>query len=117
MTPYESTEQITLARHLDRLGVLWTHPPLAQHGLSAGAHARHMGARAGVPDVLIFTPPPARPAARGVAIELKRRVGGSTTPEQEQWLEQLEQVQWLCRVCKGAADAIRWLEWLGWRLP
>ena len=53
-------------------------------------------------------------AARGVAIELKRQKGGTTSPEQREWLENLENHGWCCAVCKGWEEAREFLAGLGW---
>lgn len=81
-----------------------------------------------MPDVLIFTPPPGRPEAKGVALELKRachkpkrppREGarpwapGCFAPEQRSWLEALERAGWVVLVAFGAVDALQQLGEIG----
>jgi hypothetical protein len=118
--PLEAVEQRTLAEYLDLIGVLYTAVPMGGHMSPVmGARRRGMGAKAGVPDVLVFTAPPRHPTARGVAIELKREgtahlAGGRPSPEQAWWLAALEAEGWLTRCCHGASDAMRWLRGLGW---
>ena len=73
-----------------------------------------MGVKAGVPDVLIFTAPPGRPYARGVAIELKRQRGGTVSAKQSAWIDDLRASGWIAVVCKGAAAAIVTLQDLGY---
>lgn len=97
----ENDFQITVATHLDLLGVLWNH--------SAGERKTKMrqdknggwfspegnilkmkGVKSGVPDVMIYE---GDGGYRGLAIELK--VGYNKPSEhQESWLEQLRKRQW-----------------------
>jgi len=69
----------------------------------------------GVPDLLIFDPPPLREAV-GVALELKREKGGSVSPEQQRWLQELNARGWVAIVARGAADALRQLRELGFEV-
>jgi len=76
-----------------------------------------VGVRAGLPDLLIFTPPLGQVGRFGqvisyvgAAIELKRTHGGRVTPEQIRWLEDLRDVGWATALCEGADEAIRFLE-------
>lgn len=55
------------------------------------------GVRAGVPDYLL---PVARKGFHGLAIELKA-VGGSASPEQRQWLADLQAQGWRAELCVG----------------
>lgn len=129
--PLESEEQEVLAMQLDAWGLLWTHVPGGDAFLGKGpqrfSRARRLeksGVKPGVPDVLIFDPPPNQPAKRGCAIELKRARGprggkpanGSMTGEQRMWLCLLSERSWLVplsptdvRPLYGAAEAIEWL--------
>jgi hypothetical protein len=63
-----------------------------------------MGVRDGVPDILL---PVARAGYTGLAIELKRSIGGRVSPEQQKWLSRLEEQGWQTYVCYGADEAIR----------
>jgi hypothetical protein len=108
-------EQRMLAQWLDAAGVLWCHPPNeGAHKAAYYAKRARLGVKAGVPDVLIFSPPPERMTARGVAIELKSQSPTTRlTDTQRDWLESLRQCGWLARVCHGADSAIDWLQQLG----
>lgn len=66
-----------------------------------------------MPDLLLFDPPPIGGSC-GVALELKRRKGGRTSPKQERWLRELEARGWVALVCHGAEEAIQELERLGY---
>jgi len=115
-TPIEDDEQQEVAVYLDARRLLWNHSP-QQGAVSYDRRVKlaKMGARAGVPDVMIFERPPLRPDAIGVAIELKRaKQPAPVTPEQRWWLEQLDERGWVTAVCRGAAEAIRLLQALGW---
>lgn len=99
---------------LDKRSILWTHPPNGGHRNKATAAAlKRQGAKAGCPDVLVFSRPPDHPEFRGVAIELKRVNGGAVSPEQTAWLKALDREGWHCSVCEGHAEAIQVLESLG----
>lgn len=79
-----------------------------------GARLKRIGAKAGVPDLVIVKPAPKHPEARGVALEMKRKKGGRLSDEQAYWLELLTQCGWLTFVAHGADEAIVWLEGLGY---
>lgn len=122
--PTEAQECAALAKWLDRAGVLYTHVPLG--GLrdrKAAALLRNMGAKRGVPDYLIFTTPPhwwhtthqlATARHRGVALEMKRRKGGSLSEQQKWWIAQLKLAGWHVIVARGAQDAVTQLTALGY---
>lgn len=122
----EDEVQYAVARVLDALGVLWCHvanealqregdgsPEARRHSMIFGGILVGLGVKTGVPDVLIFDPPPVSPDARGVAIELKSQVG-SASPDQKRWLAALEDRGWVCRVQKGTQAALDTLRFLGW---
>ncbi len=88
-------------------------PNAAKRSHSQAAHARSEGLSAGVPDLIITTPPPCGGYA-AAAIEMKRLSGGALTIEQYEWLEHLKDVAWATHVAAGATDAITWLEGLGY---
>jgi hypothetical protein len=84
---------------------------------AVAASLRRQGVKPGVPDYLLLCP---RGCWHGLAIELKvpayplhKKKAGTTTPEQEDWLEHLHSQGYKCLVCWGweeAKDAI--LEYL-----
>lgn len=120
MTRYERDEQRDVAAYLDARGLLYSAIPLGGHkSRRMGANRRSQGAKPGVPDLLIFDVPPARPRARGVAIELKRAnlrglAAGQPSDDQQRWLTALEARGWVTAVCYGAREAVRLLRELGW---
>jgi hypothetical protein len=111
--PTEEMEQRKLAQYLDARGLLWCAVPNGGHrNPIVGARLKAQGVKPGVPDILIFTPPRGMFGIVGVAIELKRANGvpSDLTPEQKQWLRDLEAVSWCAGAMYGADDAIRKLE-------
>jgi hypothetical protein len=111
IAPPEDHEQITLFAwidlHVNRFPELRLafHVPNGGHrNPHVGAHMKRMGVRAGVPDILL---PVARAGYTGLAIELKRSIGGRVSPEQQKWLSRLEEQGWQTYVCYGADEAIR----------
>jgi hypothetical protein len=112
--PTELQEHLRLARWLESAGVLWCHPPNGElRAWSVARRLKGMGVKPGVPDVLIFTPPPLAPTARGVAVELKRQGVTACSAEQKAWMAALKEAGWLAQVCAGAEQATLWLESLG----
>lgn len=111
----EQDEQRTLAEWLSWRHLVWCHVP--NGGWRSPREAAIMtglGVKAGVPDILVFSPLRQYPAVRGVAIELKRADGGKgASKAQREWLERLAGCGWLVRVCNGAIEAIEWLQELG----
>jgi hypothetical protein len=109
----ERIEQVHLARWLDRyIGEdYWHHTPNeGKRSFRTAGSLRAQGMKAGVPDVLIFLPPP-RGGYVGVAIELKRLPEHGTKPrateEQLERMRALARCGWFCIVCWGADAAVR----------
>jgi len=65
------------------------------------------GVKAGVPDICL---PVARNGLHGLYIELKRKKGGRTSKEQEQWIRWLDGQGYLAVVCKGWEEAANLIE-------
>jgi hypothetical protein len=92
---YQGTEdqfQMTIARYLDTLGVLWNHCANERKtSYITGNRLKQKGVKSGVPDILIFEP---RGQYSGIAIELK--VGYNKLSEnQTAWLEALSKRGWM----------------------
>lgn len=99
---------------LDR-GLCYCHVPNeARRSYALAKRLKAQGMSAGVPDILIFNPPPNYPTMSGTAIELKREFGSRVTPAQKAWLKRLNDLGWAARVCHGHRDAIEWLTELGY---
>lgn len=60
------------------------------------------GVRAGYPDLQLLTP---RCGFAGLIIEMKRRKGGTLTPEQKDWLAWLGEQGFQAVVCRGFDEA------------
>jgi hypothetical protein len=116
----EDIEQARLALWLDgrRLKgrpLLWAHVPNggARH-IAIARQLRAAGVKSGVPDVLIFDPPPLCATHVGAALELKRTDGGTASDNQRDWLKALAERGWAVSVEHGAEAAIQALERLGY---
>ena len=68
-----------------------------------GAMNKRMGVSKGFPDFLVFVD------GKCLAIELKRRQGGSVSPEQREWLKVLAAHGFECGIARGASEAIKFV--------
>ncbi|HEY8417043.1 MAG TPA: VRR-NUC domain-containing protein [Limnochordales bacterium] len=113
--PTEDQEQRVVVEWLRWHGILFAHVPNGGYRRRVEAAIfRGLGVQPGVPDLLIFDPPPAEPGRPGAALELKRRRGGRATQAQLQWLAELARRGWAVAVCRGAEEAIAQLEAWGY---
>lgn len=118
--PTEEAEQLILAKWLNFKRLLWTHVPNGGlRDIRTARRLKALGVSAGVPDILIFDRVPMFPlhaagSPRGVALELKRQGVRRASPEQKQWMANLDGAGWLSRICSGANEAVEWLESLGY---
>lgn len=105
----EDEVQARLVAELRAAGLRFCHVPnegkVSRRAATLRAAA---GVESGVPDLLIFTPPPLFPSCVGAAIELKIKPHRPTA-EQLQWLRDLYSVRWAVDLVSGvdAQDAIR----------
>ncbi len=110
----ESGTQARLAAELRAAGRWFTHVP-NEHGVAltkAQAARRWLsGVEAGLPDLLIFEPPPSLPGFAGAALELKEP-GRKATDAQLRWLAHFARLGWAVAIEAGydAAHA-RLLAW------
>ena len=116
----EAEAQERLAELLNRSGVLWCAVP--NGGYRRGAEAarlRRQGVKRGVPDLLIFDPPPSGHGV-GFALELKRggtgQRRGSVSTYQREWLEGLRARGWRAEVAYGLDHASERLSAAGYLL-
>lgn len=116
MRPGEAEDAVVLTAWLRGASLLFLHVPNeGKRSGRTGAFLRRTGLAKGAPDYLVFTPPPLVDV-RGVAIELKS-LRGRATPEQRQWLADLESAGWAAQVCRGWRAAVEFLESLGFKGP
>ena len=112
----EAQEQEILARWLDFKRLRWCH--VANEGkrdVRLGQKLKRLGMKAGVPDILIFSPPPATHwPFKGVAIELKIDERAHMTDSQMEWLTALRDCGWRAERCNGSTEAIKFLKGLGY---
>jgi len=111
IAPHEDAEQITLFAWIDihsgqypDLSLAFHVPNGGHRNPHVGAQMKRLGVRPGVPDIIL---PVAKHGYNGLAIELKRSIGGRVSPEQQKWLSRLEQQGWQTYVCHGADEAIK----------
>lgn len=120
--PLEVSEQIAIAHDLDGARVDgkpvdWCHVPNeGSKSQTTAAILQKSGVKSGIPDVLIFTPPPAFPDHHGAAIEIKRADGkdSDVSTDQSRWLSRLSAHGWLTGVAFGAAQAREFLRVAGY---
>jgi hypothetical protein len=112
---------------LEEADLDYHHSPNGERRTREGAgRLRRMGTRPGFPDLLILTPPPARPGCPGAVIEMKapeRRPVRPVSPpwapscfsaDQRHWIERLQALGWAASVAYTAEDAVDWLDTLGY---
>jgi len=113
--PTEEQDQESLADLLDLIGVRWCHYPAEIKAKPQYmAKRKRLGVKTGVPDVMIFHPPPNYPFSKGAVIELKRIKGGRLSESQVDWLNVLSVLGWKTAVCKGINEAIEQLKIWGY---
>jgi len=115
VVPKEEDEQIALVNWCQYNGIICHHCANEIGGATTALKmraikAKKMGTSKGFPDLLVLVP------IKGVtgevdsyqmlAIEMKRKKGSTTSPEQKEWLERLELAGIPSRVCKGCDEAI-----------
>jgi hypothetical protein len=120
--PSEADIQKELAKILDQAHLLWTATANGgKRDKRTAAALKAQGLKPGVPDVLIFTPPPSG-IGIGLAIELKREAGygkqrGRLSPHQRIWLEELRALGWRAEVAYGLDHALEILRGAGYNIP
>ena len=114
--------QKAVADTLDAIGVLWCHVPNGgKRDLLEAKKLKAMGVKPGVPDIMIFDPPPAspicglchNPVARGTFIELKTDKG-VTSPDQHEWIRRLLGLGWVGGIGMGIDETLANLKRLGY---
>lgn len=116
----EAAEQVKVVRRLKYARILFCAIPNGLETTVGATRTMHAeGLVPGAPDLVIFSPPPARPDLRGVALEMKR-IGARDSDwrdNQREWARRLEaECGWVYLLGKGAEDAIEKLRGLGYDL-
>lgn len=84
---------------------------IANEGRRSVQHTQALlrqGMKPGVPDIML---PVARGRYHGLFIEMKRRIGGRSTPEQKEWQRALLEEGYAACVCKGFDEARETIDW------
>lgn len=108
MNHEEDNEQITLLRwtifasgKYPELRLLFHIPNGGLRGKAEAARFKAMGVKSGVPDLFL---PVARSGAHGLFIEMKAS-GGRVSPNQKEWISELEKQGYSAAVCFGWDEA------------
>lgn len=107
--PTEDSEQAALfdwanyatGRHPE-LVLLYAIPNGGKRHIKTAITLRRTGVKPGVPDIHL---PVARGSYHSLYIEMKRRKGGTVSPEQKEWHKALQEQGHCCLVCKGWEEA------------
>ena len=111
----ELSAQIRIVRDLRRAKILFCAVPNGgRRDRRTAIMLKASGTVAGVPDLLIFDPPPVGGFV-GVALELKT-LGGRVSKVQKAWLEDLKNRGWASLVARGYMDAVSQLQKLGYEV-
>lgn len=132
LCPSEEREQAVVCRWLDINGIQYFAVPNggARSKATAGK-LKATGVKPGIPDIIIVDKPTRCPGAAdpsrhnharlvcpllsvGLALEMKRQIGGRLSPEQREWIQTLEALGWTTIVANGANSAIEQLTALGY---
>jgi hypothetical protein len=114
----EETEQILFVQYCQMKGYRIHHCANEVGGSTMqlklrAIKAKRMGTSKGFPDLLVFVPiygiTEEIDAYQPIAIEMKRRKGGVTSPEQKKWGEVLSMAGIPFRVCHGCDEAIEFV--------
>lgn len=110
----ESYEHEIVAAWLNVHKIVYCHVPNGEWRHPATARRlKRLGVKPGVPDFLIFDPPPLMRVTCGTVLEIKA-LDGKLADLQAQWLCLFQDRGWIASVKYGANEAIKWLESLGY---
>lgn len=120
--PTEHAEQCDFLRWADaltatkpELHLLFAIPNGGARSRATAGKLKAEGVKPGVPDLCL---PIARQGAHGLFLEMKRIRGGTVSPQQKWWREQLTAQGYLVRTPRGAAEAKQAvLDYLGTESP
>lgn len=112
----EYIECVNFHHWLEVRGIRHTHIVNEGNGnYKRGAMNKKMGVSAGFPDYIILLPVGKFKSIVPVAIEMKRKVGGSVSKVQQKWLNDLAMAGFKTAVCKGCVEAVAFLRTLGYK--
>ena len=107
--PLEEDEQIALFQWaayesgaIPELKLMYHIPNGGKRNKAIAAKFKRMGVKAGVPDIFLAAP---KGGYHGLYIELKRTKGGSTSDNQDDWIDALREQGYRVDVCKGMEKA------------
>ena len=111
LTLLEKDEQIAFVEWLELKNIKFTAPAQSTFTKSfkQKRHNYNMGVRKGLPDLIIYLSKEQSNVGRSVLIfiEMKRKKGGVTSKEQQEWIDALNLVVDVeAKICKGAEEAI-----------
>ena len=110
----EAIEQQWLCQWLDEKGIFYCHVPNGEvRDWATARKLKRMGVKPGIPDILIFDPPPRLPHI-ATAIEMKAIDGKPPTKDQAEILALLAKRNWYPCVAYGHREAIDYLEAAGY---
>ena len=123
MRSRETPEHQMVARWLDAHPcILWLHVPGGGYrgdraqAMRTGRYLKSLGAKAGAPDILIFSAPPSYADRVGCAIEMKS-AKGTLQKSQKAFLANLAVHGWHTMVCRSGVEAIDQLILAGYDMP
>lgn len=109
-TPKEHAEQVALFQwayvmqnRFPELKLMFAIPNGGKRHIAVAAKLKAEGVKSGVPDIFL---PAARCDCYGLFIEMKRRGGGTTSDNQDGWIDALRIQGYRVAVCHGADAAI-----------
>lgn len=107
--PTEHVEQVALMKRAaaskaahPELALLFAVPNGGHRSKATAGRLKAEGVKAGVPDLCLPVP---RGGSHGLFVELKRRKGSTTSPEQREWLSRLAGQGYATVVAKGWDEA------------
>lgn len=107
----EQTHLFTWARiaagAMPELDLLYAVPNGGLRDIRTARRMKATGTRSGVPDICL---PVARGRYHGLYIELKKRKGGTVSPNQKIWINRLQEQGYMAIVCHGCDEAIEAIE-------
>jgi len=112
MIPTEYEEQCAFVEWLEMKGLKFTAIPNSTWTKSWAQKRKNWatGLRKGLPDLIVIVP--RKIGIKNIVfVEMKRQKGGVVSPEQKEWLKELQECKEVeARVCKGAKEAIKFIE-------